>query len=492
MFKRFLCLLALAMFAAAPLSADVRADSVLLAYDASSSTKLPPPRWWGEAGSGVSIQSLDDRPTLSFEREDTGGNLLIHARVRLPEGAEAVQTTLDARASEITGGKKPHHGATVVLIFEDDAKKPVGYGNIRADAGGDGIANFAKTHPVPAGATHVKLSMGLWQVAGRFDVAAFSIAVPEPEPAEPASAPAAIDGPLHELRIDPSVDAGGFKKLVREVNDRLDRGVGVRVVFAPGVYRLPVNTLVFEGEPGGSADAPLVLEAEAPDTVFLRGSVERSAEFDPSPGNWSPVEGHRGVYAIDWPYRFEKSIGYWAHRYGFPFRRESMRRELLAINGQMMLPRELEKYVWEDPDGPFFSNDKKAGNRPGRYVADGLVDGGLSVLRPGEFAVADRPGTPAPLGRKLFVKLPKGMTWGDVERVEFGAIGAGDEDALIRVANRNNVELRNLTVEHMPGDMLSEGVMLYGVNGFRVEGCDISRNGGRGLVMSRVADGVIT
>lgn len=459
----------------------------LLKYEPAQDSRVPPAGWWGETRGQVAIRgdhAKGEDVYLRFDQPDEGGSLHIHRRLTLPDDAEHLAASITVRTAGLSlGGAKPHHGATLMLAFEDTSKKPIQFQTINVK---EDVADFtarSKRVAVPDGAATVKLSLGLFNAAGTLDVGGLHVEY-ETAAARPESFPGFnADGVDHSLNADPTMDEQAMRDLVASVRDKLADDQGVRVVFAPGIYRTPANLWTIE-RPGS---APLILEAAEPDTVFIRGSQARTPELDASPANWQPVDGHDDLYALDWPYQHELSYGYWAYRYGFPFRREAIRSELLVINGQVMLPRELEAYDFVDPDGPFIDLDKRAGNVPGQHVYQGIVDGGLAVLRPGEFAVTDRPETPEPLRQQLFVRLPTGMTWADVRTVEFSG-GLGDVDPLLRIAFRDNVVLRNLTFEHAGGQLLHEAVSLEDVRGVRVIGCDISRNGGRGIYLRRCED----
>lgn len=293
---------------------------------------------------------------------------------------------------------------------------------------------------------------------------------------------------LTNFSVTPDMDTQQLSETVQKATKHLSEGQGVRLQFAPGIYRVPLNLFVFKEE----GNAPLHLVADKPGTTFIRGSKLRTEVFDPAPENWKPVEGFQDVYAINWPYDLPKNRGFWADRYGFPLKREAKRSEILILNGQIMKPREFELYRWQDPDGPFLHMKNRSGNERGKYEFDGIPEEGLRILRPGEFIVTDREDTPEPYRQKLFVRLPRGMTWDQVETVEFGDVGGDYKQALLIIANRRNVLLKNLTVEHAPSEFLGRAVTLENLQDFRIEGCDFSRNGGRGMNLSKVRDGLVT
>ncbi len=270
----------------------------------------------------------------------------------------------------------------------------------------------------------------------------------------------------------------------------MKQGKGVKLLLAPATYR-PTDTLDFDARGNTEAhkrmsDATLVIEGDGGQAV-ISGSVTEGFE----PEKWELVDAERKVYRIDWEHDWPFiDRGY----YSIPHV-EMHGRELLAINGMPALKTQLEGYTYVDGQGRVYD---MVGNLVGREA--GLEGGytytgfrGLEHLPPGRFAVnklgpgdADYDGHPYP--DSLLLRLPEGVSDINDLKIEVGMVGH-----LIRLRDKSNVVLRNVTFEHSaayangpPGAALETngwGDWDAPYGNWLIENCEFSRNGNEGLTI---------
>ena len=235
----------------------------------------------------------------------------------------------------------------------------------------------------------------------------------------------------------------------------LDAGTGVRIRIAAGVYR-PSSTLRLSDydKPAESRLAPLsataqktplIIEGEGGGTVSIRGSV--TAGFEP--GTWTLVDQEKRIYKHAWDLNYgTKNEGYYAPQIKNVLLH---RRELLAVNGQVLRQVLLEDFDFIDPSGTKFEAEigliTAGGGKPvGKtgYIYKGFRDP-LTNLQPGEFGVAEMNPDQAdhPHPNSMFLRLPEHVTSLDQAVIEVGSLST-----LLRLQDKSNVVLRNLVFEH--------------------------------------------
>ena len=264
----------------------------------------------------------------------------------------------------------------------------------------------------------------------------------------------------HVLRVEPAKE-GALPTLAAAFDAArplLARGEGVRISIAPGLYREGGLRLDGAGDP----NATLVVEGDAPGAVVVSGA-------DDWTGGWTPVADASGVYSRDWPHRFGLGRQTW-ERWNFLLTAANSRREVVAVDGALMMPVDLELYQWVDPDGAVPLSEVDSGdNAPGEWRPSGRR--GPAALVPGTFGVDEQAG-------KLYLSPPRGVD-PNAAPVEVGVRGA-----LLTIAGRQNVVLRNLTFRHaatfVGGDEDPVNVLCRNV---LVEDCAFVDNANRGLRM---------
>lgn len=291
----------------------------------------------------------------------------------------------------------------------------------------------------------------------------------------------------------------------------LQRGRSVQIKIGAGVYQEMVDFRVSSGE-GKARETPLAILGDPDGGTYFRGSD--SVGFEPE--TWSAVEGHPDVFEHVWLDDRGIEWGPWGEKYGVFLRGVTARSELVFVNDQLLKPVELEAYRWtgltskelrakDDDDG------QMKGQADAKLVYDGVVEGGLDQLKqPWTFAVADRDESPEHLRDRLFIRLPEGETPQTIGRIEVGL----DYDFGWEIRGKDNVVMKDITIERYATPYLGQAFKLTGVNNGYFENilvrhnsgkayglgdgghltfinCDVVENGGRGFGGTRFANTLI-
>lgn len=246
----------------------------------------------------------------------------------------------------------------------------------------------------------------------------------------------------------------------------LRAGQSTKISLHPGTYReggrqqitLNGNTI------GGKAvETLLVIEGTEPGKVTLSGSDLYAPE------TWTPIRSPEGdilYYTHDWPHSFALDPSPYGSAAPRGVRAHHL--EMLYCNGKLMSQQLVELYTFEV---------KRGSSGTGTHTYVGFSDP-AEVLTPGSFAVANREEN----GKRLFFMPPAGTDF------QAATIEVTTRDEALRVYNKQNLVLRNLTVQHFASSWGGGAVFLIGAKEFTVdnvliEDCDISRNNGSGLYL---------
>ena len=254
----------------------------------------------------------------------------------------------------------------------------------------------------------------------------------------------------------------------------LSKGQSVKINVGAGTYHEAIK-LDIATEERTLRDTPLVIEGDANGQTFLSGAQSQGFEA----ASWQPVAGHPGLWSHSWNERRPLVIGPWQDR-GVYIKDVSARSEMLLVDGQVLMPVELEDYEVVDPDGPRTKPRKPGGtienptetNVPATFEYRGVDPKGWDLIdAPWEFAVADNPASPAEYRGVIAMRLPDGKTPADYQTIE---IGAPYEDGGVTLRNKRNIVLRDMTVRAFATPFRSASVTIDGcVNGvldnFRLE-----------------------
>ena len=262
-------------------------------------------------------------------------------------------------------------------------------------------------------------------------------------------------------------------------HDSLNAGISTRILIGPGQYagRMTFNSGTLN-ETG--VEALLIIEGAGAEQTVLSALVAEDQGVSYASDTWRPVDGRENVYVHDWPHAQEPTAGPWANDYGQPFQNLAARGELIAVNGRVLMPVNLERLVWVDPDG------KGRNTQPGRLEFRGIEEGGLGRLdKPYAFMVSSHPQAPKHLRNRIFIRLPKGMNIAEAD------IRIGRPGSVITVSRKNNVVIKDLSVRHSAGNMLTAGLDVNHCRNVVIENVDASWTNGCGLGLSQVANAVV-
>jgi len=214
-----------------------------------------------------------------------------------------------------------------------------------------------------------------------------------------------------------------FKTISKGVAAALEnkkRGVGSKVLIAPGVYRERIKIRV----KGKDTDAPLVIEAAERGRVVVNGSDV-----------WDGWErkGDSNVYTHAWPYRWPPARNPWKKRWNVRMKPICLRREMIFVDGkalrQVLDAKDLD-------EGCFFVSEK-----------DGLVS----------------------------IRLSEG------ERPDDHVIELGVREWLFSAGGVNRLVVRGIEFRQAGNYLLGAAVGFNGCNDLLVEDCRILWNNGRPL-----------
>lgn len=264
----------------------------------------------------------------------------------------------------------------------------------------------------------------------------------------------------------------------------LGEGKPTKLLIAPGVYREDLTTFMrLKHESDAVRKTPLVIEGAGKGAVILKGSVEAGDGADYHASNWKLVPGSSNIYSHEWKPRWGVNPGPWADRSGMPTLGVAARREAIFLDGRPLLQMEAERFAWVDPDGAAEKtladpHQARKSNNPGRMVYKETRP--LDVLDgPWKFAVYERDAIPELKGR-IFVRLPEGMTMKSFQAIEVSVQPTGDQP-LFRIAFKENLILRNLTIQHANPGFNAGALWLLGCRNVLIEDCQFTMNTGTGL-----------
>ncbi|MEL7237999.1 MAG: right-handed parallel beta-helix repeat-containing protein, partial [Planctomycetota bacterium] len=266
----------------------------------------------------------------------------------------------------------------------------------------------------------------------------------------------------HTLRVDPNRDDAlpTIGAAIEEAKTHLNNGEGVRISIAPGIYREGNFNIPGSKEPGPQRSATLVIEGDATGEVVITGA-------DDWTGGWVELADAPGIYARAWPHKFGLGDQTWA-RWNFLLTAANSRSEVVAVDGQLMMPVDLELYRWVDPDGAVSLEDVDTGeNVPGEWKLAGRRS--PTVLEPGTFGVDEQ-------AEMIYVCPPEGVDPNET------LVEVAVRQSLLDIYDRENLVLRNLTFQHCASYVggHDDPVDLSGRN-ILVEHCAFIENGARGL-----------
>ncbi len=261
----------------------------------------------------------------------------------------------------------------------------------------------------------------------------------------------------HTLRVGSDGDFATFAEAADRAQELLDGGEGVRLELAAGTYReggIVINA-------GPNPDATLIIEG-VPGETIITGA-------DPFTGGWEPIEPNSPVYRKSWPHRFGMSPQGW-DRWGFLLTSGTSRSEVVSIDGDLMMPVELERFRWVDPDGPLTLQDTDVpDDEPGRWQPAGRRD--PRELVPGTFGVVEAEDM-------IYLCPPEGVDPNGAK------VEASVRGALLTINDRRNVVLRGLTFTHAATHAGShENPVSLRVQNLLVERCAFDRNGSKGMAL---------
>ncbi len=266
-------------------------------------------------------------------------------------------------------------------------------------------------------------------------------------------------------------------RAVALTQDSLNAGTATRILIGPGQYAgqiaFSASTLNETGR-----RTPLIIEGAGVGQTTLSRLVAEYRDISYAADTWRPVNDRANIYAHDWPHSQAPYAGPWANDYGQPFQNLATRGELIAINGRVLMPVNLERIVWADSDG------KKG--KPGTLAFRGIEQGGLDKLdTPYTFMVASDPNAPDHLRNRIFIRLPEGM---DIAETDIRIAPPG---AAITITNKVNVVVKDLSVQHSAGNMLTAGLDINSCQNVVLENIDASWNNGCGVGISRVTNAMV-
>ncbi|MEM8875168.1 MAG: right-handed parallel beta-helix repeat-containing protein [Planctomycetota bacterium] len=256
---------------------------------------------------------------------------------------------------------------------------------------------------------------------------------------------------VHTIHTDPQ---STFAKAAAEAQEKLDAGEGVRIVLAPGIYREGGITITgWEGNP----DATLIIEGE---DAIVTGA-------DDWTGGWTSVEGAGNVYVRDWNQTWGLTDQRWAP-WGYLLPPGACRSEVVAVDGQIMVPVDLELFTWSDEDGPVMLAENDDGsNKPGEWVKRG--ERSPADLVPGTFGVNESEG-------KIYLCPPIGVD------PNSASVEVSQRRDLLTIEARENVVLRGITFRHAATAAADDkNPVNIWVNNLLIEDCGFNENGGEGM-----------
>ncbi len=238
---------------------------------------------------------------------------------------------------------------------------------------------------------------------------------------------------------------GSIKAALEKAGRLIREGIPTRVRLADGVYRGESWFELDAEKLGGQAkDTLLVVEGESREGVQVRGSHVEGFQ----PGEWELVDKQRNIYRLPWTHTELDPVP--VDTWSPAIEPISRHRVMVFINGAWLKPVQLEQYRHEKKQEKY--EREHGGISTRRWVTDTYTGfAGLDAMQPGTLAVNTlSPGEnefdnhPHEHPNSLLIRLPEGIDF-DSAQVEV-AWGGG---AGFRFKNKDNVAIRNLSVQHM-------------------------------------------
>ena len=259
--------------------------------------------------------------------------------------------------------------------------------------------------------------------------------------------------------------------------ESVNAGTATRVWLGPGRH---LGGMSFSNEALNEAGVQtlLIIEGAGAGRTVISGLVAEDQGVSYTADTWREVEGRPDVYVHDWPDAIEPTPGGWANDWGQPFQNLATRGELIAVNDRVLMPVNLERLIWVDPDGK--------GGQPGQLEFRGIEQGGLDKLTdPYTFMVSTHPDAPQEFRDKIFIRLPEGMGLVEAD-VRIGRVGA-----ILAMSGKANVVIRDLSVRHAAGYMTQAALAIGHCRNVVIENVETAWNNGVGLGLSGVTNALV-
>jgi len=465
-----------------------------------------PAAWWVRDRENTRLVREDGGAYVRFHNGDASKIVNIGTSLELKPEWKKIRLSLRLRTKEVRAGREAWHAATVMLRFEDGAKKLIPpYPPKPVQSGDQGWTEWKEILNIPEKATVLKIEPGLFFATGEMDLddirvepmdasgALLAVAETPRAAASPSGAMAlgpsflpevqqqliALEGRVTGAKIDESavkvtlwVDAraagggdGSAGKPFRTVSDGLSasagplkEGLGVRLRIMPGVYR--EGSLVVRGSLiGGLAQETLfIIEGTEAGAAVLSGADLYA------PDEWKASAGHPGVWEREWPH----ALGLYGTAFGNMSPRKAIghRREMLFLDGELVTPRMLEEWEVQLPSG--------TSGRPAYEFRRTL---GPGALAPHCFGVTEQE---AP--KRIYFR-PDGL-----KSLSGHTLEAAVRPFAFDIREKNHLVLRNLVFRHYAGVLSSQSdpneaaVALFApMKQVLIERCDFEWNNAMGL-----------
>ncbi|MEM1026923.1 MAG: right-handed parallel beta-helix repeat-containing protein [Planctomycetota bacterium] len=372
----------------------------------------------------------------------------------LPETNSRVWVSVRMRGSDIQVGDKPFMNPRVQMSQFDENEEFIQNGwspKLLADS--DEWVLLEGWYSVRPSARYISMGAGFNNSTGVADFDDLRVTLAQPEEAIARAvaippAPVWDRGIQRTIHLDPShphaTDAGTgeadapFVTLTKAIEaadqSKLDNR-GTRLIIAPGEFREPLNLKRLSK--GTDTQAPLIIEAAEPGTVFILGS-ERWVD------GWEPVAGKPGMYEHHWPHDWGLSGNPW----------DSWGNERGSF--EVPVPDIAQRYE------AIFVNDE-----PMRQYLDinEMTDASFYVDEEGDRLVADFPGDMTPEQAQPDVALKSRM---------------------FMINGRTNLTVRGLTLKHSASGLKRYNAVITDGIGITIEDFTATLNGGGGLGVNAV------
>ncbi len=265
---------------------------------------------------------------------------------------------------------------------------------------------------------------------------------------------------------------GSIRAALMRASELVRDGVPTKLYLADGIYRQSWFELRAAKVGGKAAETLLVVEGQSTDGVRIRGS--EMAGFQPD--NWALVDKARNIYRLDWTKSELAPVP--ENAWSPAIQAISRHRVMVFVNGAWLKPVQLEQYThektreekYEREHGGISTRRTIVDTYTGFTGLDAMPVGSVAVntLGPGENAFDKHPHA---YPNSLLIRLPKDVDFAKAQvEVAYGASSA------FRFIGKNNIAVRNLTIEHMG----IAGLFIKNSDNVLVEGVDVINNDGGG------------